>query len=361
MRMNKSDRHGGMSRRDVLRALGGLGFGSSLVGTTFAQASAPDRRVDVHHHFFVSPAARKYFASSPTPEPIVQYSPARSLDALEAAGVQKAFLSCPIPFGDDRIKDQRDAAKVARDLNDYGAKLVADNKGRFGLFALLPLPDIDASLREIEHVFDTLKADGVALVTSYGNRWLGDAAFEPVFDELNRRKAVVYTHPVDAPCCHNLVPNGTLTIEWLTDTSRAIWSLINDGNTPGSSRTFASRATRYANVQFIWSHAGGTLVGLASRFLGQEIAGLSADPAKDSKLYHLRRFFYDTATAANPIQMQALKRLVGSSQILFGTDFPFVPVAVGLSGLQTAGFSPQELRAVCFDNALRILPGIGRI
>ena len=215
--------------------------------------------------------------------------------------------------------------------------------------------------REIEHAFDTLKADGVALVTSYGNRWLGDPAFEPVFDELNRRKAVVYTHPVDAPCCHNLVPNGTLTIEWLTDTSRAIWSLINDGNTPGSSRTFASRATRYANVQFIWSHAGGTLVGLASRFLGQEIAGFSADPAKDSKLYHLRRFFYDTATAANPIQMQALKRLVGSSQILFGTDFPFVPVAVGLSGLQTAGFSPQELRAVCFDNALRILPGIGRI
>ena len=105
---------------------------------------------------------------------------------------------------------------------------------------------------------------------------------------------------------------------------------------------------------------------LAGRFLGQadlnhETAGLSADPAKDSRLYHLRRFFYDTATAANPVQMPALKRLVGSSQILFGTDFPFVPIGAGLSGLQTAGFSPEELRAICFDNTLRILPGIGRV
>src|SRR5262249_22273333 len=154
--MNRTNdpRHRGMSRRNVLRALGSLAFGSSAVGPTFAQG-APARRIDVHHHFFVSPAARKYFSSSPTLEPIVQYSPARSLDALEAAGIQTAFLSCPMPFGDDRIKDQRDAAKVARDLNDYGARLVRDNKGRFGLFASLPLPNVDASLREIEYAFDT--------------------------------------------------------------------------------------------------------------------------------------------------------------------------------------------------------------
>ena len=122
-----------------------------------------------------------------------------------------------------------------------------------------------ASLREIEYAFDTLKADGVGLVTSYGNQWLGDHAFEPVFDELNRRKAVVYSHPVDAPCCHNLLPDTTpLTIEWLTDTSRAIWSMINDGNSPGApvGKGFTSRATRYANIRFVWSHAGGTLLSL---------------------------------------------------------------------------------------------------
>jgi predicted TIM-barrel fold metal-dependent hydrolase len=92
--------------------------------------------------------------------------------------------------------------------------------------------------------------------------------------------------------------------------------------------------------------------------IGEEMAGLSGDPPINSKLYHLRRFHYDTATVANPIQMQALKGLVGSSQILFGTDFPFVPVEAGLSGLQTAGFNPEEIRAICFDNAMRILPGV---
>ena len=234
--------------------------------------------------------------------------------------------------------------------------MVADNSGHFGLFAVLPLPDVEASLREIEYAFDTLHADGVGLITSYGNRWLGDVAFEPVFDELNRRKAVVYTHPVDAPCCHNLLPDTTpLTLEWLTDTSRSIFSLINDGAAPGGTKTFVSRATRYADVQFIWSHGGGTLLGAVSRFLGAEMANLSAPTAKNTRLYHLRRFFYDTATVANPIQMEPLKHLVGSSQILFGSDFPFVPIAVGEIGLQASGFTEEELRAVYFNNASRLL------
>ena len=82
--------------------------------------------------------------------------------------------------------------------------MVSDHKGRFGLFAMLPLPDVDASLKEIEYAFDTLHCDGVGLLTSYGDIWLGDRQLPPVFDELNRRNAIVYTHPTDATCCHNL-------------------------------------------------------------------------------------------------------------------------------------------------------------
>jgi len=259
------------------------------------------------------------------------------------------------------------ARAFARETNEYGARQVSDHKGRFGLFAVLPLPDIDATLREVEYAFDTLRADGVGLLTSYGNRWLGDKDFEPVFDELNRRKAIVYSHPVDAPCCVNLLAEtGPQTVEWNTDTSRAIWSFINDGMSAATSGSLVagnvassapSRATRYPDIRFVWSHAGGSLLGLVSRFLGRGAAAdsLASTPQPNSRLHHLRRFYYDTAASANPVQMQALKSLVGSSQIVFGSDFPFASAMVAVQGLQTSGFSAEELRAVERQNALKLL------
>ena len=143
--------------------LAGFGLGVSLGGRVVAQDLAQSvARIDLHHHFFLTtPAAQKYWAGAPTPRPILQYTPSQSLDAIDQAGVKKAFLSSPLPFGDDRIENQRDARAVARQTNELGARIVADFRGRFGLFAVLPLPDVAASLQEIEYAFDTLKADGV--------------------------------------------------------------------------------------------------------------------------------------------------------------------------------------------------------
>src|SRR5262245_30840335 len=93
---------------------------------------------------------------------------------------------------------------MARTCNDFGAEIVRDYKGRFGLFATLSMLDIDATLKEIEYVFDTLHADGVGLQTNYGDKWLGNPLYKPVFEELNRRKAVVYVHPLVAACCAQL-------------------------------------------------------------------------------------------------------------------------------------------------------------
>jgi predicted TIM-barrel fold metal-dependent hydrolase len=284
------------------------------------------------------------------------WTPATSLEAMEQAGIDTAMLSCNLPFGDDPVAARDDVLRVTREMNDYGARQVSDYSGRFGLLAALPLPHVDASLREIEYVFDTLKADGLGILTNYGGRWLGDAAFQPVFDELNRRRAVVYVHPITAPCCHDLLPDtGSHNLEWNTDTSRAIWNMINDGQF-GPSRV--SAATRCPNVTFIWSHAGGTLLGLIQRFLGAASSadGLAQTPEPNSRLYHLRRFCYDTAVSANPIQMTALKSLVGGSQILFGSDFPFVSPLDTIQGLQRSGLSADELRGIEGENALRIFP-----
>lgn len=258
--------------------------------------------------------------------------------------------------------------------------MVSDYKGRFGLFAVLPLPDIDASLREMEFALDTLKADGVGLLTSYGNMWLGDVRLRPVFDELNRRGAVVYTHPTDAPCCHSLANANPATLEWFTDTARSIMSLIAEnagartggGGVLGRGRTAGplpgggggvpitepSAATRYNNIKFIWSHAGGTLLGAVSRVVGGvDAQSLAGTPAVNSRLYHVRRFYYDTAASANPIAMQGLKTLLGgTSHIVFGTDLPYGTSAQMSRALRGVGFSRAELAGIERDNGLAVLP-----
>jgi predicted TIM-barrel fold metal-dependent hydrolase len=275
------------------------------------------------------------------------YSPARAVETLDRVGVATAMLSITAPgvwFG-----DAQEARTLAREMNEYAtAKMVGDYKGRFGLFAVLPLPDVPGSLREVEYALDTLKADGIGVLTSYGNAWLGDSSFTPLLEELNRRKAVVYTHPTDAMCCQNMIPRvANQMLEYPTDTTRTIVSLI-----------VSEAATKYADIRFIFSHAGGTVTSIAGRLLGAEMTAenLSRPPAPNSRLFHLRRFFYDTAGSANPVNMQALKTLVPTTQILFGTDAPFVDGTPQVAGLQSAGFTAEELRAIERENAARLVP-----
>ena len=349
-----------ISRREWLKWATALGVAASLrpSGTLHAQAPAGARRLDLHHHFG-SPGWIKRVLDVKRQgwQAFETYTPAKAMAAMDAAGVSTAFVSCTEPgvwFGDEFAKEREEAISLSRDMNEYGARMVSDYKGRFGLFAVLPLPDIDASLREIEYAFDTLRADGVGLLTSYGRVWLGDPTLAPVFDELNRRNAVVYSHPTDATCCHALLPNTSPgTIEWQTDTARAMFNVINDnGGT-------TSMATRYPNIRFVWSHAGGTLIGLMNRFIGSANLtpqALASTPVRNSKLHHLRRFYYDTAQSTNPLQMGALKGLVGAGQIVFGADYPYSTIVNHVEELKTVGFSAGELRGIDRENALKILP-----
>ncbi|PWU07179.1 MAG: amidohydrolase [Terriglobia bacterium] len=338
-----------LSRRDVLAGFSVLGAGL-LAGRAGLRAQAPagnPRRFDLHHHFGTPAWIRMANDKKSQGYQIWQpYTPAKAIEDMDRGGVAMSFLSVTTPgiwFG-----NPEETRRMARELNEYGAKMVSDYKGRFGLFAVLPLPEVEASLREIEYAFDTLKADGIGLLSSYGNRWHGDPQFAPVFAELNRRRAIVYTHAAAPPCCQNLQPNiPETTIEYNTDTSRTIISLIESG-----------RATQCPEIRFIFSHAGGTIPSLAGRFLGSAASADSlARPAEpNSRLHHLRRFYYDTAGSANPVQMVSLKMIVPATQIVFGTDFPFGRSAGTAQGLQQCGFTPQELRGIDRENALRILP-----
>src|SRR6185295_14592316 len=235
---------------------------------------------------------------------------AQSLEDMDRGGVAAAIVSITNPglwFG-----DRAQTGRVARACNDFGAKLVHEHPGRFGLFAAMPLPDVDATLTEIAYAYDTLKADGVGLFTSYTDMWLGHASFRPVMEELNRRNALVAVHPTAADCCRTLnyapgVAPGS--IEYGTDTTRAIMGVA-----------FSGDATRFANIRFIWSHAGGSVPFLAGRIDGASNNAKAALP--DGFLAAIKRFHYDLAGAANRGAIASLRELVPASQIVFGTDFP---------------------------------------
>jgi len=308
------------------------------------QAAAGLRPIDVHHHF--APPA---WVAEVRGRPLLQtanttWTPEKSVDDMDRGGVAGAVVSITNPglwFGDAAA-----TRRLARACNEYGAKLVQDHPTRFGLFAAMPLPDVDATLQEIAYAYDTLKADGVGLMTSYGDLWLGHGSFRPVMEELNRRNAIVHVHPTAANCCRNLsygVAPGS--IEYGTDTTRAITGVA-----------FSGDAARFPNIRFIWSHAGGTVPFLAGRIDG------ASNGAKDRMprgfIYELKRFYYDLAGAANKGAIASLLQLVTPTQVLFGTDFP--PGANSLDVVKALAeigmFNAADLRAVERDNAVKLFP-----
>ncbi|HEY2859310.1 MAG TPA: amidohydrolase family protein [Terracidiphilus sp.] len=321
-------------------------FLAGIACTLAKGAETAPHRIDVHHHLF-PPAYRAAIGTQAAPLP--QWSPAQSIEEMDKGGIATAVLSLSSPgvwFG-----DAEQARRLSRIVNDYGAMQAKDHRGRFGLFAALPLPDIDGSLREIEYALDTLKADGIGLFTSYGDKWLGDAAFAPVWAELNRRKALVYTHPITAACCGNLkneVP--AVMIEWATDTTRTIASLL-----------FSGAAARYPDIRWIFSHGGGTMPFLLSRFVYQEATMKGKDRALPKGLmYELKKFYYDTAQANSAPALAALLKVVDASQVVFGTDYPFRTAAEVNGGLNAQHFAAKALRAIERDNALRLMPELAK-
>ncbi|TDG17487.1 amidohydrolase [Paraburkholderia silviterrae] len=345
-------------RRRFFTGLAALAAGGALgMPAVKAQGSASDvaqqrNWIDVHHHL-VPPG---YLAQVPDDDavPGASATPRRalanwtvehSIEQMDQAGVATSMLSISNPgiwFG-----DVAKARKLARECNEYGAKLVSGYPGRFGLFAALPLPDIEGSLAEIAYALDVLKADGIGLYTSYGTRWLGDPAFDPVFAELNRRKALVYTHPTTADCCRNLQPAvSPNVVEYQTDTTRAIAEILASGT-----------ASRYPDVRIIFSHAGGTMPFLIERFVGWAKSPQIAKKLPNGLKYELERFYYDTAQTSNSTAMGALTKIVPDSQILFGTDYPFRTVVDHVKNLTECGvFDDRRLRLIGRDNALALLP-----
>ena len=350
------------SRREFLAGFAGTSAGLVLAGRLGAQSQGA-RRIDVHHHFV--PDVYFAYQRRHNPAAVNLWSLSKDLEDMDRFGTATAMLSITQPAFN--LGDRDEIRSVARECNEAAAKLVADKPGRFGNFAGIPLKDTEGSLREIEYAFDTLKADGICVLSSYGDVWLGNPMFWPVYEELNRRHAVIHVHPTPPNCCLNLpvakdgVPNEGAMVEYGTDTTRTIASLI-----------FSGTAKRFPSISWIFSHAGGTMPFLIERFLqfgasaeiipgitttGQRV-GISGNRMPGVEvLAQIRKFYYDTAQSSNPIALEALKRVVHASQIVYGTDYRFRTAEDTDRGLRTARvFDSREMEAVNRGNVERILP-----
>src|SRR5919112_399108 len=341
-------------------------------------------RIDVHHHI-LTPEYVEELAKVGVVEaggvPLVQlerWKPEDSLAVMDRHGIETALLSVSSPglcFG-DAVK----AREMARSLNEFAAGCARRWPGRFGFFAVLPLPDVKGALSEIGYALDTLGAAGVGLLSNHEGVYLGDPRFDEVFAELDRRAAVAFVHPTvftgsEIPSDHNAgspVPTiQSSVLEFVFDTTRAVANLIASGT-----------LKRYPNISIILSHAGGAVPLFADRLIDRsEIvalvqeaqAGRAASPspetlermlraATEDAFELLRGLYYDTALSANPTVLGALQRLVPASHVLLGTHYPFaqeIGLRYSLDGLAAyEGFDEEECAMIESGTALTLFPSL---
>jgi predicted TIM-barrel fold metal-dependent hydrolase len=309
-------------------------------------------RIDTHHHAYPPAYMAKEFAritdvSHIYMKNVEAWTPARSVEAMDQNGIATAVVSISTPgvwFGDASA-----ARSLSRIYNEYTAEMKVNHPGRFGVFAALPVPDVDGSLREIEYALDVLKVDGFGLMTNYGTAWPGDPAFGPVFDELNRRKAVVYFHPTAADFFAHLLPGiPAASIEFPFDSARAIASLL-----------FTGTLSRCPDVRFIFSHGGGGLPMVIDRLVG--LVGARKDLAAlipQGVMHEIRKLYFDLSGIVNRGTFGAARDLVGTSHLLFGSDFPFYTPERAVKAAGQLEFNPVERQAFERENALALLPSL---
>jgi 6-methylsalicylate decarboxylase len=346
----------GTGRRRVLAGLAAAGAATLLpAGALFAQAPAAKRNlIDVHHHYFppeLKAAAQAFLdrTGGGRQLPMVTgWTPEKTLEDMDKGGTSTAILSLYSVPANWYGLEAEGAQKLARICNDYAARMMSDHRGRFGLFAAVPMPHIEVTLKEIEYAFDTLKADGINFSTSFGDKWPGDPIYNPVWEELNRRKAIAYFHPYAPNCCGGgLVANVPESLfEYPYDTGRAVLSLLFNGT-----------LAKYRDIKWLFSQAGGPVPMLAGRVVTlTKFLKNIADVAPQGVDYELQRLYYETANSAYAPTMAALLKYVPLKQVLFGTDFPYVSTPQNAEGLEKIGLSAEELAAIQRGNAMQLIP-----
>ena len=305
-------------------------------------------RIDTHQHM-IPPAYRKMLdetgrsaAGWTTPK----WDPAEALAMMERESIATGVLSLSAPgvhFGDDG-----QARDLARIVNEYGADLVHKQPDRFGLFACLPLPDVAGAIAEATHAFDVLKADGVVLLSNAGGAYLGDAAFAPLWAELDARSAVVFIHPTQPPIAILDGMPGPL-LDYPFDTTRTAIHMVANGV-----------LRRHRRIRVILSHGGGFLPYAAQRFV--KAAMFNPGITEESVMEDMKAFYFDTALTSTPTSLPSFLAFADPARILFGSDFPFEPSSRRFNDWLDNYEMTQALHeAINRKNAQSLFPRLARV
>lgn len=312
--------------------------------------------IDVHHHMvpreYVE-ALKNIGVTTSLGRNLPPWDAAEIVEFMDQNGIATSYVSVTTPgVYFPHAKDPLDIAiRLSRQMNDYCAGVVRDYPGRFGAFATLPLPDIDAALVELRYALDELNFNGVTLLSNYDGYYLGDPRFDRLLAELNRRKTVVFVHPTPPPgleLSHFGFPE--LMVEAPFDTTRTACSLVLRGQTE-----------KYPDIRFILAHAGGTLPYLVERVRGTAVFLQLGEAIPKGFGHYMKQFYYDLASSATPCALSSLTRSVDTSHILFGSDHVFVSeagTAWNINGLRGYGeFTADDIAAIEYRNARELFAG----
>lgn len=337
-----------VSRRQALIGTAGLAAACCAHGVHGQEAARP--LIDVHHHIFppayLNARSGEVAARSRGYTQVLEWTPAKSLADMDAGGTQTAVLSMSAPVWFGEVDEARGLARMA---NEFAAQMGRDHPGRFGYFATLPLPDVEGAVAEAAYALDHLGANGVGLLSNYDNLYLGDARFRPLLEEMNARGTVAYVHPTVAACCQNLVPEiAPAFLELPFDSSRTITSLL-----------YSGALSAFPRIRWIFSHGGGTIPMLADRVSQWALARPDlAARLPNGALAELRRLNFDTASVTNAPALAAMLQLVPPTQVMFGTDYPYVATLPQREELRRNLDDPVALEAIEHASARRLIPGL---
>lgn len=270
-------------------------------------------RIDMHAHLI--PEAYRAELTRQGAEPGFPMPPATPeilSGVMERQAIDAAVVSLSPPgvwFGDAGL-----ARELSRLVNEETAAVVREQPARFAGLATLPLPDVEGAVAEIGYALDELGLDGVALLSNVDGIYLGDPAFDPVFEELERRGAYAFVHPIQ-PTTPSPMPAVPVWVqEFPFDTTRALVNLIYSGT-----------LERCPSIRLQVAHLGGTASFLAHRlgeWAGRDPERSAAAPA--GAVAYLRRLYYDTGLSNNAVGVAAVRELAGIARVVFGTDWPYL-------------------------------------